>query len=713
MIIVVLVIALVSCASTTPNKNNIDVMHGLAKISEPNQEFKCAAEQNGVSLWYCEKDAEIQIKKNDTSYIGVYKKSDLNFEGAAALKVQSHLTISYANDNNIVQTTSKVSSINTKTYSVQEINNGVKFIFDFSKEKERFIIPIEYVLEKGTLKATICTDEIVEYGENKLISLSLLPALVSGFPDEEGNIILPDGIGAEVDFKVQPNVASTISMEVYGRDPALSTSRHLAEQQVCRLPVYGCTKDTSAILAIIEGGSSLATIKFEPSTETNPMAVCYPEFRYRTSDTVTLADQSFKSKIATMISENHEKKSFSVRYFFIDEKSDFTDLAFIYRDYLLSKKKNTTQANPSIYIEVFGSVKEKDSFLGITYDRSVAVTTFEQLSEISDLLEGNKLTFLLQGFGVGGYGKLTKKLTAANICGGEKGLLDFKNKIGKDGEIYFGTQVMLDNKTSVFGDYAGNVFSQTITKNNFSLSLGTPLKTEEKPYFKSFKVEKNLNTLISKLGKTQYDGIYFNDVGSIVYSNYSENDYESREAAIDRQIKVLDKYSKNNGKTIVSSANAYAVPYVTTITNVSVNSSCFINGAKEIPFLPLALSGVVEMVSEPINTNGNNFLKAISYGMGIQFSLTGIDNFSLKETELAFLNGTEVNRLTEDIIDYADRFKKVSGAIKNSKIIGYKSLEDGVYKVEYDNGVVLITNVTEDDVLINNELIKAKTVNIE
>ena len=94
--------------------------------------------------------------------------------------------------------------------------------YDFSRPNERFIIPVEYILDKSSLKVTVVTGEIEEYGESGIGEISLLPYSLCGEPGEDGYILIPDGSGALIDFStVNPN-ASAYKQRVYGRDPAMS-----------------------------------------------------------------------------------------------------------------------------------------------------------------------------------------------------------------------------------------------------------------------------------------------------------------------------------------------------------------------------------------------------------------------------------------------------------------------------------------------------------
>lgn len=696
-LIVILAMALLtSCAQITP-ESPVARPEGL-EMRSASEQAQCVATFGTLSLWYKEQGAELMLQDSGESFPGTYTKEKLDFEGTAALKIQSQLLIRYANENNsISETTSIVSSVNRKTYTIQRLPNGVKFIFDFSREKEQFVIPVEYTLENGALRVKICTDEIVEYGKNRLVSIALLPGLMSGFPDEEGTIVLPDGIGAEVDFTVKSSGAPSISMDVYGRDPALTTSRRTAVQQVCRLPVFGTAKDEGGILAVIEDGASLASIQCDPATKENPVTCAYAEFRYRALDAVTLADQSFKAKEVSMLSTCKADTPFTVRYVVKRGKTNFADLAFLYRDYLLSHQKKEQKTAASVYLQAFGSVKAKDSFLGVVYHHDIAVTTFEQMTEIARLVqaETEKATFLLQGFGKNGYGATTQSLTTVGASGGEKGLQKFQESLSENSAVYFGTQAMLDTKVRLQGQYAGNVFSEAIYENRFLRSLGTPVTAMQRPYFKHSVVENTIQKLIIDVADSTYDGIYFNDIGSIVFSDFHRNHSQSREQAVASQQNLLQEYREKFGNLIVSGGNAYALPYASVVTNVPLTSSRYLISSGEIPFVPLALSGVVQAVSVPIGAQDTDvFIKACALGMGIQFSLTGVDNFALKETALSFLNGTEFFRLKDHILEYTRQFQSITDIVKDSRITGFVQPESGIYEVVYDNGVKLIANTS-------------------
>lgn len=128
--------------------------------------------------------------------------------------------------------------------------------YDFSRQKEQFIIPVVYALEGERFTAEILFDEIREYGETRIVEVKLLPYFGAGKTGEEGFLFVPDGSGAIVDFGNTRSWASGYAKQVYGRDPAKSDYAYASSQEQVYMPVYGVCREGSAFLAVLSRGDA-------------------------------------------------------------------------------------------------------------------------------------------------------------------------------------------------------------------------------------------------------------------------------------------------------------------------------------------------------------------------------------------------------------------------------------------------------------------------
>ena len=633
------------------------------------------------SLWLNPKTCEMSVKKQDVLYTVVQDELNAEEQGAVAVKLQSHLLVSYINDSNATfEAVSKISCIGRGTYKYEKVSNGIRIIFDFSRDREQFVIPVDFILDNGELIAKICSEDIIEYGTSRIFSISLLPGFFYGQPDQEGEFFLPDGSGSLMDFTLYNDKVSTVKLEVYGRDLALSTAKVSTNAQICRLPVYGVIKNRNSVLSVIEEGDSLAKVVVNPAKNSVPVANVYAEFRYRALDTVVLADQSFKATSTTISAQKPEKTSYSVRYMFLNGNSKYDGLAFKYREYLGGKSNADSRR---IYIDTYGAVKKKTSTIGIVYDKLYKVTDFDDLSKMSDVFKncgGVSVTYLLNGFHAGGYGNgLTVSADISGVTGGKKALKTFKESLNSGDRIYLGGEFFCDEKQNIFSNYACNLYNQVISRRYYSKALLIEEKELAQPFVKHSKSLTIFNSYIKSAEKLPIDGFVFNDIGNELYGDFDRKNDIGRNTAAGMQIEMLANL--NNGMKVVNGANAYTFGSITESINTPVESSKYIFETRSVPFIQIALSGVVNMVSEPLNMQSDiesSFIKNIALGMGIQFRLTGEENNEFKNTKLKFLYNSSFYEWEKTVEEYAIRFAQISEKIGNSIIEDLESPKEGI-----------------------------------
>lgn len=697
-LVLIAALAFLVCGGCAPQAAAPGEKPSDIKTSGAADQLEPVAGDESFSLWINKKTCQMEIRDGDTAYTAVWGELPEELEqNAVGPKLQSHLLVSYINDSNSAsETSSKVSSVGRGTYKIETIANGIRITFDFSREREQFVIPVEYVLEGRELKATVCTRDIVEYGVNRITAISLLPGFFSGAREEEGELLLPDGSGAVMDFGQRNKGVLPVKMEVYGRDPALNLAKVVSNKEACRLPVYGMSKGGSGVLAVLEEGAPLARIVCNPVKADMPAGNVYPEFRYRAMDTVTLADQSFKSKDSTVSAPVPETSAYGVRYLFETGRPGYESLALRYREYL--RAGDGTAGPRGVYVESFGAVAKKASLLGVVYDRVEAVTTFDDLTAMAERLrEAGEVpcTFLLEGFHSGGYGAgATSKADILGVTGGRVGLTAFTEALGDTGKVYLGGQFACDSREKPFGAYAKSIFSETLFRNVYSLSLG--IKEEEwgQPLFKNAKALEQAESYLRSVAGLPVDGVYFTDMGSELYSDFDKDRPVGRDQAMALQKALLDTAARQ-GAVAVDGANAYALDAAAAALNVPFESSHFTLETRSVPFLQVALSGVTDLVARPLNNQADMesaFIRTAALGMSLQFRLTGRDNLAYKETRLSSLYDTGFAGWEEAVSQYTARFAEISARLGDSEITACVSPVPEVYRVTYSNGTVILAN---------------------
>ena len=307
-----------------------------------------------------------------------------------------------------------------------------------------FRCSLEYSFnEDGSLSVRLPANSIT-FDETVYILKEISPLTMFGSGDltREGYIFVPDGSGSIIEFEDFYNANlrenATLYLEMYGKDyskAALRENTGYIEQVT--MPVFGlittdtaneetkvlCDKDeiSRGYFAILEEGSSLASLIVNFGGTNHRFASSYVAFSPNPSDTFKLSDTISVggAGYVTKVSESKYSGSYVTRYVMLsdtdlvtaaklagenvpDYEPDYNGMARYYRDYLKNNGTltalETTYENLPLYIEALGSMEIVKKIMSFPVTTDIPLTTFEDVAtmyeELSTIMETAKASFL-------------------------------------------------------------------------------------------------------------------------------------------------------------------------------------------------------------------------------------------------------------------------------------------------------------------------------
>lgn len=114
-------------------------------------------------------------------------EEDTVAQGTIKKELQSSLIVSFVDTkNNSFTANSQTSSVGRSTNTAYRTDGGILVEYDFSRNKEEFMIPVLYKLNGSRFIAEILFNKIKEYGTNKICNIKLLPYFGAGKTGEDG-----------------------------------------------------------------------------------------------------------------------------------------------------------------------------------------------------------------------------------------------------------------------------------------------------------------------------------------------------------------------------------------------------------------------------------------------------------------------------------------------------------------------------------------------
>lgn len=676
--------------------------------------FDKVASKSGIELYIDRSSTIIAVKNTVDGHIWysspLDRENDGNADGATIMEMSSLLVVQYVDKlNQKYVVNSMVGSVRRESYKVDLIENGVRVLLDFSREKEKFVIPVVIMLADGYLEVSVDTKGIKEYGDTKITTIAVMPYFGAGIAGDEGYMLVPDGSGALVSFKPGYGWAGEYNGAIYGRDDALTYIKDVGRREKIRMPVFGMRNQGSAFLSVIHRGSMAAAVTCRPAEYVSSYGNIFATFTYRQLDVTVIADRSWKSREISVLAPAPFSEPPCIRYYFLSGKdADYSGMANCMRNYLMKEyglSRIKSSDSLPLYLDVYGAVKKRTSFLGMTVETVMPATTFDQAADMLLNLKQRgaaNIAMLLEGFNKGGmYDTVQLDLSYDRKVGGLKGyrkLLKAADSAGT--QIYPGVE-LLNLYRPKFGWWDFNTSAKAVNKDyakQYSYRPSTGLSDPAVPSWillKYSKVTEAAHKFINSYKKNPADGIYSGSLGDILYSDFDKASYTDRSKAAGMINKVMADMKKQSGQVIVKGGNAYALPYVDAVINTPMEDSQYSLALASIPFYQMVLHGLVSLAGTPLNSSINpqfDFLKHIETGTSLNFRWTGVDSSELRETRLNEVYDSYYMNWVDEASRLSKELNEVCGNLGDRFITKHEMISKDLRVTTYDNDVRVIVN---------------------
>lgn len=651
--------------------------------------------------------------------------------GSMKLQQQAQVWVTYVDAKlNTANANSQVGSVNRGTYEVTEIEDGIKIVYDFSREKEGFKIPVAYTITDDSFKAEIIVSEIEEYSTQKIMNISLVPHFGTGSISDEGYILVPDGSGAILEFNNGEGHRTEYSRPVYGRDYSVVQSVNYTVMQPITLPVYGIVRNNAGYVAVIDGTDADLSAKTS-SPGASAYNYAYATFEMRKKDTYTMGEGKWDAKMLTIVATmTFSSSNYSVEFFFLPEDDvSYAGMARRYRKYLEEEygfSKKTFDEDLPLFLEVYGAVTNKGNVLGVPTTETVPMTTYEELADIlkefNDLGIGNTVVDYVGWMKGGPNTTVPTKLSYENKLGGKSGykkLVETAETLGAEifPRVEFINVSKAGNGYSQSKLYAKSVQRTPIQVFKYSLASGSKLVNSTSSFMVSTGVFDDVFNRFSKTyAKLGLKNLSLDSVVNSLYSDFRAKVYYDINYQADKIAENMEKLKDSGVSILMNRPNAYAMVYADYLSDIPSFSSRFLITDYAVPFIQIVLHGWVSYSSPAISSSDDieeAFLKAVETGSNLMFTVTAKDTGDIRDSDYNFLYASDYNVWRDTAVKMYGEINGILGGLQEVEIANHRRVQDDVFETLYADGTSILVNYSKKAVTVDGRTVESMSYNVK
>ena len=654
---------------------------------------------------------EVDYKKYERALRMVYKKN--NAENCYVLTTSGTPSISAAN-----QLIALTKLVGYDRQMLIEDCAAYGVTPDFH-EPAQFDLVLEAVLDGGDLVLSMPGDRIRTGNDYyQLWRVAVLPSLgAEPFrEDGDGFFLLPDGAGALMRFNTY---AATVPEYVrpFLDNDYYSDYYYMPEYgQELMTPVFGILNGgddpQQGLLAILEGGVETANLHCTlASPSGSGVNRVYASFDVMDYSRVKIYG-AYADNGATYVSSSGPiPADYRLRYRPYGRGVTYFDLAMDYRQYLSERtgREITLPQGPGAYLEFVGGVTLADRILGIPYDRSVTMTSYDDLTEILRGLpaEGLALQYdgswnggVLSGLNDGAVNVPANGDTAARArlekAAADAGVPLFwqanLSRVYANGRSY----VPYFHALRDFSNQAAEIYSYSPATAIFN-GHWDPVRayTRVSPRYLPYLAEK------LKAGASAGSAFAVGDLAHDFFLDYRYRDIINPVQARALARQALETLAGgSSGSLSLHDPAADLAPLGDWAVDVSRRSSDYASFYATVPFRQLALSGLTRLAGEDVNLSSrgleDHLLEAAELGTSVKYTLTAENPYRLKNSHFEYLYAVSWADWRQEVLEAAARTADLRKRIGGRAIENHRMLTPEVFETTYSGGLRVTVNYGSD-----------------
>jgi len=650
----------------------------------------------------------------------------------------SLITVEYYDTSNNIKRESSAAYINVDSDLMKVNGDDSHYRLDIDYKKLDIEISVHIYFDDDGIRYEIRDEEITGEGANVLAAIVISPFLgASGgaynefdltemdYSDEDifkyavpGYALIPDGSGTLIRFSDNDVKLDDYNGRVYGNDFAQNRLHYnWAESYVPfkqpSMPVFGIAhgNEQSAFVAYATSGEEYMEIISMPEENLTFYNFTYPRFEYN-KQYLQVYNKSGWGYLTLFEDRNHF--DIDMRYDFLNgdgstgPSADYVGMAKRYREYLIDNDLlqlfDPTYSDIPLRLDFLMSDVEK----AVTGYSNQVTTTTDGVDRILQQMIGTGITNINVGLLGWNDGGLTI---------GDPSKTDFTREIGRKRDFENLIELYQDQEIDIsFQDdyYSINEDMMSLRKNaaKHINSWYANIDTFEEPinFFYFARPQKSIEWLLDHT--SDFDNLGVSSYSIAGVTNNLISDYTNDTTREKAKQLIIDGFGELDPDKLVNSyePNSYLWQFTDRYIGTPVYGTQFLIETDTVPFLQLVLQDSMELYGPYSNFSfytDKDVLRMIDYNVYPNFVLTEEPAYLLTDTNSRSFYSTQYLLYEELITSIYGRVNSALGSVIGSEWVDRTVVENGVIVNTYANGIEIVINYTDSDIMYGGELVTA------
>ncbi len=597
-------------------------------------------------------------------------------------------------------------------------------------ENASFNVTIELRLEDGELYADIPSSEIsTDNDYYEVQNIAVLPnfGAVSVTDGTDGYVLVPDGCGALMKFNTY-NPAVPDYIRPFYDNNYYSDYYFMPEyKENLMMPVYGImygeNGENGGFMTIISSGAdtSYMNVKLAGSSDSGALAnKAYASFDCIQYSKVKIYGAYSDNAATYLASTGKLDVNWEARYKFYPDKASYFDMAKDFRGYLMEQsgiKELSYSDKAGIYLETVGTLSLTERIFGIPYESEYSMTTYKELEDILNDLQGINLNVQYDGVFNGGLKNYISNRADLVSSNGSKKDFEDLNAYAKDNGINLFLNVnfaRIGTQGKGFWSRFGAVcdyYNSPAKIYRYDPALGI-MDSDGTKFFDYVLSPKYLDSVVDSFisDSGEYGSISVGDLAEMFYADYKYGNVVQPNEASTSVLENLKKLSASK-KLALNNPRAEYAAFGKIAANISRESSDYASFYATVPFRQLVLNGICGYTTENANMSSKGMdyylLQGVELGSLPKFMISAKSVDVLQNSSYSYLYSMQYDDWKDEIKEVYEKFKDAMAQIGTNEIVNHQMLAKNVFCTEYASGAKVIVNYNKTKVDLNGKTIEA------